>query len=39
MATPQQFEDMLTAVQKGSLPSAAFDRLSALQQAFVGEPR
>jgi aryl-alcohol dehydrogenase-like predicted oxidoreductase len=39
MATPQQFEDALTAVQKGPLPSAAFDRLSALQQAFVGEPR
>ena len=39
MATPQQFEDTLTAVQKGPLPSAALDRLSALQQAFVGEPR
>jgi aryl-alcohol dehydrogenase-like predicted oxidoreductase len=39
MATPQQFEDALTAVQKGPLPSAALDRLSALQQAFVGEPR
>jgi L-galactose dehydrogenase/L-glyceraldehyde 3-phosphate reductase len=39
MATPQQFEDMLTAVQNGPLPSAAFDRLSALQKAFVGEPR
>jgi aryl-alcohol dehydrogenase-like predicted oxidoreductase len=39
MATPQQFDDTLTAVQKGPLPSTAFDRLSALQQAFVGEPR
>ena len=39
MATPQQFEDALTAVQKGPLPAAALDRLSALQQAFVGEPR
>jgi len=39
MATQQQFEDTLTAVQKGPLPSAALDRLSALQQAFVGEPR
>jgi aryl-alcohol dehydrogenase-like predicted oxidoreductase len=39
MATPQQFDDTLTAVQKGPLPSAALDRLSALQQAFVGEPR
>jgi aryl-alcohol dehydrogenase-like predicted oxidoreductase len=39
IATPQQFEDTLTAVQKGPLPSAALDRLSTLQQAFVGEPR
>src|SRR6516164_74789 len=39
MATPQQFEDALTAVQKGPLPSAALDRLSELQRAFVGEPR
>jgi aryl-alcohol dehydrogenase-like predicted oxidoreductase len=39
MATPQQFEDALAAVQKGPLPAAALDRLSALQQAFVGEPR
>ncbi|MGB7835739.1 MAG: aldo/keto reductase [Xanthobacteraceae bacterium] len=39
MATPQQFEDALTAVQKGPLPAAALDRLSALQQVFVGEPR
>jgi aryl-alcohol dehydrogenase-like predicted oxidoreductase len=39
MATPQQFEETVTAVQKGPLSSAAFDRLSALQQAFVGEPR
>jgi L-galactose dehydrogenase/L-glyceraldehyde 3-phosphate reductase len=39
MATPQQFEDALAAVHKGPLPPAALDRLSALQQAFVGEPR
>ena len=39
MATPQQFEDALAAVQKGSLPPAALERLSALQQAFAGEPR
>ena len=39
MATSQQFEDALTAAQKGPLPPAALDRLSALQQAFVGEPR
>jgi aryl-alcohol dehydrogenase-like predicted oxidoreductase len=39
MATPQQFEDALAAVQKGPLPQAALDRLSALRQVFSGEPR
>jgi aryl-alcohol dehydrogenase-like predicted oxidoreductase len=39
MATPQQFEDALAAVEKGALPQAALDRLSALRQAFGGEPR
>src|SRR6202790_1306545 len=39
MATPQQFEDALAAVHKGPLPQAALDRLSALRQAFSGEPR
>jgi aryl-alcohol dehydrogenase-like predicted oxidoreductase len=39
MATPQQFEDALVAVQKGPLPQAALDRLSALRQEFSGEPR
>ena len=39
MATPKQFEDALAAVQKGPLPRAALDRLSALRQAFSGEPR
>ncbi|MEA2910615.1 MAG: hypothetical protein QOJ15_2696 [Bradyrhizobium sp.] len=39
MATAQQFEDALAAVQKGPLPQAALDRLSALRQAFSGEPR
>src|SRR5712691_12660492 len=39
MATPQQFEDALAAVQKGGLPPAALDRLSALQRTFSGEPR
>jgi aryl-alcohol dehydrogenase-like predicted oxidoreductase len=39
MATPQQFEDALVAVEKGPLPQAALDRLSALRQAFSGEPR
>jgi aryl-alcohol dehydrogenase-like predicted oxidoreductase len=39
MATPQQFEDALAAVQKGPLPQAALDRLSALRQEFSGEAR
>ncbi|WGS18230.1 MULTISPECIES: aldo/keto reductase [unclassified Bradyrhizobium] len=39
MATPQQFEEALAAVQKGPLPQAALDRLSALRQAFSGETR
>jgi aryl-alcohol dehydrogenase-like predicted oxidoreductase len=38
-ASPQQFEDALAAVQKGPLPQAAHDRLSALRQSFSGEPR
>jgi hypothetical protein len=39
LATPQQFEDALAVVQKGPLPPAALDRLSALQRAFAGEAR
>lgn len=39
MATPRQFEDALAAVRKGPLPQAALDRLTALRQAFAGEPR
>jgi aryl-alcohol dehydrogenase-like predicted oxidoreductase len=39
MATPQQFEGALAAAEKGPLPQAALDRLSALSQAFSGEPR
>lgn len=39
MATPQQFEDALAAVEKGPLPRAALERLSALQQGFCGEAR
>jgi L-galactose dehydrogenase/L-glyceraldehyde 3-phosphate reductase len=39
MATPQEFEDSLAAVEKGPLPPAALDRLAALRQAFAGEPR
>jgi L-galactose dehydrogenase/L-glyceraldehyde 3-phosphate reductase len=37
MATPQQFEDALAAVQKGPLPRAVLIRLSALWQTFSGE--
>jgi aryl-alcohol dehydrogenase-like predicted oxidoreductase len=39
MATPQEFEQALAAVEKGPLPQAALDRLSTLRQAFSGEPR
>jgi predicted aldo/keto reductase-like oxidoreductase len=39
MATPQQFEDALAAVQKGQLLPAALGRLSGLLHAFAGEPR
>ena len=39
IATPQQFEDALAAVEKGPLPAAALERLEALRQGFVGEPR
>jgi len=39
MATPQQFENALAAVEKGPLPPAALDWLSTLQQTFSGEPR
>jgi aryl-alcohol dehydrogenase-like predicted oxidoreductase len=39
IATPQQFEDALTAVKKGPLPQAALDRLAELQARFAGEPR
>jgi aryl-alcohol dehydrogenase-like predicted oxidoreductase len=34
MATPLQFEDALAAVQKGPLPHAALERLTALQQGI-----
>ena len=39
MATPQEFEDALAAVEKGPLPQAALERLSELREAFSGEPR
>ena len=38
-ATPQQFEAALSAVQKGPLPPAALERLTALRQGFADEPR
>jgi aryl-alcohol dehydrogenase-like predicted oxidoreductase len=39
MATPQQFEESLAAVQKGPLPQTALDRLATLREGFVGEER
>jgi len=39
IATPEQLEDALGAVEKGPLPAAALERLSDLQQAFAGEVR
>jgi aryl-alcohol dehydrogenase-like predicted oxidoreductase len=39
MASPQQFDDALAAVQKGPLPPAALARLAALQHEFAGEVR
>jgi aryl-alcohol dehydrogenase-like predicted oxidoreductase len=39
MATPNEFEHALAAVEKGPLSQAALDRLAALRQAFSGEPR
>jgi aryl-alcohol dehydrogenase-like predicted oxidoreductase len=39
MATPQQFEDALAAVQKGRLPQAALEHIAGLQRGFAGEPR
>jgi aryl-alcohol dehydrogenase-like predicted oxidoreductase len=39
MASPQQFEQALAAVEQGPLPPAALDRLATLQQEFAGEPR
>jgi len=39
MATPQQFEDALPAVQKGPMPPAALERLAELRREFIGEPR
>jgi aryl-alcohol dehydrogenase-like predicted oxidoreductase len=36
MATPEQFEQALVAVQHGPLPQSALDRLTQLQHSFVG---
>jgi aryl-alcohol dehydrogenase-like predicted oxidoreductase len=39
MATPEQFEQALAAVNKGPLPPAALESLAALQRGFAGEAR
>jgi aryl-alcohol dehydrogenase-like predicted oxidoreductase len=39
MASPQQFEQALAAVERGPLPQAALDRMATLQREFAGESR
>jgi L-galactose dehydrogenase/L-glyceraldehyde 3-phosphate reductase len=39
IATPEQFDGALAAVEKGPLPKAALERLAALQKGFAGEAR
>jgi aryl-alcohol dehydrogenase-like predicted oxidoreductase len=39
MATPEEFETALAAVEKGPLSAAALARIAALQKSFVGEHR
>ena len=39
MATAEEFEAALAAVEKGPLPAAALARLAELQRGFVGETR
>jgi aryl-alcohol dehydrogenase-like predicted oxidoreductase len=39
IATPEQFDGALTAVEKGPLPKAALARLAELQKGFAGEAR
>ena len=39
MATPQEFEQALAAVNKGKLSQAALDSLATIQRSFVGEAR
>jgi aryl-alcohol dehydrogenase-like predicted oxidoreductase len=39
MASPEQFESALAAVEKGPLPKEALELLASLQREFVGEAR
>jgi L-galactose dehydrogenase/L-glyceraldehyde 3-phosphate reductase len=39
IATPEQFDGALAAVEKGPLPQAALARLAELQKGFAGEKR
>jgi aryl-alcohol dehydrogenase-like predicted oxidoreductase len=39
IATPEQFDGALSAVEKGPLPKAALERLAELQKGFAGEKR
>jgi aryl-alcohol dehydrogenase-like predicted oxidoreductase len=39
IATPQEFDGALAAVEKGPLPKAALERLVELQKGFAGEMR
>jgi L-galactose dehydrogenase/L-glyceraldehyde 3-phosphate reductase len=39
IATPEQFDGALSAVEKGPLPKAALERLAELQKGFAGEMR
>ena len=39
IATPEQFDASLAAVEKGPLPNAALARLAELQKGFAGEAR
>jgi aryl-alcohol dehydrogenase-like predicted oxidoreductase len=39
MASPEQFESALAAVEKGPLPQEALELLASLQESFAGEAR
>jgi aryl-alcohol dehydrogenase-like predicted oxidoreductase len=39
MATPDEFEQALTAIEKGKLPVAALELVATRQRGFIGEPR